>query len=190
MKLAGDLRVGDRFRPAHPAQKSANGKSMGGGRFYRVVKVFAQSPNYIVAIDESGLQGNYTLPPMSPVLLPGELEVTEEEVMTFVSPKTPAKCIVGYKLLWDGKADIDHVVTPTAAAYVKALYVMGRKEFAIASLSKIVSRESFELFLGRPAMRDPYQYFLTYRRDMIDVGILEEVLGNTITEGMRRANLI
>ena len=175
MRFLRTLSVGDWFRPAHPRQVSLNGRRMDRASTYEVTKVYAMAPHTVVATQCDEPKGSfYSLGPGTPVLLPKELDPTEDEVMQFVGAKRRRR-VVAYKVLWDGETDLSGVIPPQAVAAMKLMHAFGKSEYGVHELHEIFNKH-YEKFWGRPVKREAIVILLFYRRYMVNQGLLEEIV--------------
>jgi hypothetical protein len=183
MRFLRTLSVGDRFRPAHPRQVSLNGRRMDRAATYEVTKVYPMAPYTVIAARHKPPSPGalakfesefYSLSPGTPVLLPKELDPTEDEVMQFVGAKRRRR-VVAYRVLWDGKTDLSGVVPPQAVAAMKLMHAFGKSEYGVHELHEIFNKH-YEKFWGRSVKREAVVILLFYRRHMVNQGLLEEIV--------------
>lgn len=189
MRFLRTLSEGDKFRPAWNKQVSLNGRLMPREVVFRITKVYPQSPYTTIAVEANGNRGGiFSLGPGTPVLLPKELNPTEEEVQKFLS-KRGRKIVVAYKLKWDGKTTLRWMVTPQAEAVLKLMFAMGKREYDRNELHKLLDKH-FQRFLGRPSKLTGRHVLLYYRRSLANLGLIEEIVDEAPqTQGEVAANI-
>lgn len=175
MRFLRTLSVGDRFRPAHPGQESLNRKKMSRETVYRILKVYSQSPHLAISHPEDRPESDiFSLGPKTPVLLPKEFDPTEEEIIRFLNPQGN-KRVVGYRVLWDGKTDISHMLSPAMMAAMKLMVAFGKKQYDPRDLKRLFV-DHYDRFLGRPSKMDGEHAFILIKRRLVNLGLLEEVV--------------
>lgn len=190
MRFLRTLDSGDKFRPAHARQVSLNDRRMSRSTVYKVERVYPMDPHLAIAVDvERPDDGFYSLGPDTPVLLPKELDPSDDEIFQFIGVKARHR-VVAYRVLWDGKTDLSRIVPPQAVAAMKLMYSVGKSEYGARELSELFCKH-YEKFLGRPVKyASPAVVLYIYRRNLVNHGLLEEVLDvGPIPESVRAANL-
>ena len=175
MLRVGNLGPDDRFRIAHPRQKSFDGKNMDQGIAYRVVKVYAMAPRFIICTESRKTKhGNlYSLDPSTPVILPKELPPTEEQILDFLKIRS-RKRAVAYRVRWDGRTDLRRILSPQAEALMRTIFTMGRHECDAKEMAWRV-RDHYAKFYAGSGKLEPARIFRFYRRQLVDLGLLEEI---------------
>ena len=173
MQFIGKLNVGDRFRVAHKFQKSLNYKQLDRGVVYEVTRKFEQSPHLVIFKDAGGAQ--YSLRPDTPTLYPSEPNPTDEAIARFLSPSAGRKKVVGYRMLWDGEADLRPLLSPLGRSVIRALFVVGSRTMEASEAHELL-REHLPRFLERGIKMPIDQVLLNYRRYLVDKGLLAEIV--------------
>lgn len=186
MRLIRSLSVGDEFRPAHPRQPSANRREMAGDKVYRVIKVYSQAPNYSVCEEvENSAAGIFTLPPGAPVVAPSESAPTEREVLKFLVRRKLSGS-TKYRVLWSGEPEALSLLKPNASSLIKAVYAtcasqVTRSEMMLVATTRVVDGD------GRIGMTFPNIDLAI--KQLISVGLIEEVDDELVPDAVRAANL-
>ena len=167
MRKLGLFDVGSSFRPAHPRQRSCNGLPMPRSEVFQVVKVFSMAPGIRMCAGRT-LGGSFTLYPDTPVLLPEEVDPSEEEVQKFLLGKV-RRSTVGYRLNYAGQGR-DWLVSQlpkSVATIIEYMYVTGIKEFTVEKVKELLDRN------GVSQKFTDYDLFYTHRSTLHKRGIVE-----------------
>jgi hypothetical protein len=182
MRKASTLRVGDRFRPAHPGQISFNGEDMSRDVVYRVFKVFSVPPYVRVcyeAKDRRRIGQMYTILPETYILYPEESPPTEENLRKITGVR---RRLIGYRVKCT-LTDVENleILSSRTKKLLKLIVGMGKEV--------VLSREIAEL-AKKHATFFPWSYVLYghlgsyYTKYYLPLGLLEEVYSSTPgTEG-------
>ncbi len=190
-KRLNSMFEGEKFRIAHPEQVSGNGVQMHRSEVYRIDKVYTVEPLMRVCfLVDSNDRRPRVLYPDVPVLLPNAPLPTREAVEADILDSSRIRAVVGYRVHYDGKADLSMFLSPTEARLFNQIYLTGRKEFSKKDLIAEVCR----IDLGKRSSNVTRFYNCVWRLTelgliqpiMDDVGrvvrTLEEIVGRRSTE--------
>lgn len=172
MKFLKDLDVGDRFRVAHPEQRSLNDIAMSREELYCVDKVYAASPFVrVCSLDDKTLADRRirTLMPDVPVLSQKELAPVVSEIEKFLLGPVPKTRAVRYEITWDGTRSLSHLLQPQELKVFKWLWLSGKKFYTPEEIKLALSN------LKLAGKLSAEQAFAFYVRHYAELGILVEV---------------
>ena len=176
MRYLEALSEGDRFRPAYGKMRSLNGKVMYNHTTYKVHKAYSMSPyTYIVYKDGTDPSDFFSLPPRVPILLPREPSATDKEIAAFIKTPFKRKCVVGYRLLWDGVVDISGIAYPQEIVFAKIMFFGGKKEYSVTELNELLNAH-YQNFASKPPGTLPLLSFRGRCKHMIEIGIIEDII--------------
>ena len=151
---------------------------------FEVSKVFAQKPYYVISKSTSA-EGIFSLPPDAVVTAVGEPKPSVEDIEDFLDVKVKAK-VVGYKLLWDGRAPLAEV-SKRATAVAKMLTAVGYTD-----VDKEKALELCEKHLDKfwPTGSSKAATLSSAARELVARGLMEEILDRgLVPEKLREAGL-
>ena len=192
MQLLKTLNKGDLFRCAYPNQVSLNNRPMPKTEVYKVIKIYAQSPGYFVSISRDIPGGGiYTLHPNTPILLPHEFSIDEDEVLDFLEYQAiykPAIKGVYFRLLWDGKSSTCGLGN-IQKAMVQLIFASGKLTFTPdAEFDRIVLK-NYHKFSNYIPVRKPSHMFSLVLPALIRRGFIEKLRSPLTSKEMREANI-
>ena len=174
MRKASHLRVGDRFRPAHPSQLSFNGFEMSRDVVYRVTKVFGVPPYVRVCFEASDKKREgplYTLLPSVFVLYPEESPPTEENLADFVTPK---KKLLGYRIKCTVRDvdELDVVLGWRERKFLRLMLSLGKKTVDVKDIDALWRNHS-HIFQKQTSIFS--RFYKYYTKQYLPLGLMEEV---------------
>lgn len=166
------LNLGDKFRPASDKQMSLNNRKMGQDKVFRITRIYPQTPNIVVSVlDDSPNNGIFSLGPGTPVLFPNEPNASEDDVREFLTPGRGRQKVVGFELLWDGKAEFHCSVPTYCQVFAKLMFAHGKKSYTSKELGRlwVDNRHRYE---RTTSVILPWRARL---RQLVIIGILKEI---------------
>lgn len=165
------LEEGEKFRAAHPLQVSANGIEMPREQVFRVDRIYPTPPHIRVCyLTKSKDVRPRTLYPDAPVLRPSTPLPTRERVEAFLIEAGTTRMVVGYRICYDGTADLRLFLQPQEARVFNRLYLTGKSEFSMPELLTELVRFDPSAKLTGNAL------FYHYAPHLREVGLIQPIL--------------
>ena len=154
MKKLSSLDVGDKFRPAHPAQKSMNNLQMFCSCTYIVEKVYVQSPFFYICRTHSVNDGRiYSLSPNTPVIGSREPAPSIAQIEKFMNAPKSRKRAVAYRLLWDGVESFPKNLLERRKNLLRLMKAHGKKEYLTSEIEEFAIKDHAGFFAQRNLIR-------------------------------------